>query len=292
MTEQDLEKLRRDKWRTNGMPLNTLEDAHAFVDSVGICLMYPLKPPVLLPAFLAAVIGDDRGLPTAKQAFADPRAQRATELANRLVAQKLAFQSNVFPDNCLILSATVFPYFYVLAGERASGLHRQPLSQLATLAWKIMEKEGAQTREMLREKLGTELSIAAIERALGELWMRLRVMPVERDGQQHWEPLERWAPKVLEEGARQPMAVALSAVISQYLEGVVAAEPREIEDFFSHFTARSKVKEADNALLAARELEFAHVGHRSLLQMASAVRPPQQQVPPRPRQPRREKRRP
>ena len=289
MTEQDLEKLRRDKWRTNGMPLHTLEDGRAFVDSVGICLMYPLKPPVLMPTFLAAVIGDDRGLPAAKQAFADPRAQRASELANRLVAQRLAFQSNIFPENCLLLSPIVFPYFYVLAGERATGLHREPLSQLANLTWKTMENDGAQTREMLREKLGTELSIAAVERALGELWMRLRVMPVERDGQQYWETLERWAPEIVEEGARQPMAVALSAMISQYLEAVVGAEPREIEDFFAHFTARSKVKEAANALLAARELEFAHVGHRSLLQMASAAPPQQHEA--RPRQPRREKRR-
>lgn len=291
MTEQDLEKLRRDKWRTNGLPLETLEDARAFVDSVGICLMYPLKPPVLLPGFLAAVIGDDRGLPTFKQAFADPRAQRARELANRLVAQKLAFESNLFAENCLLLSPNVFPYFYVLAGERGAGLNRDPMSQLASLTWKILEKEGAQTREMLREKLGPELSITAIERALAELWMRLRVMPVERDGQQQWEPIERWAPEAVEESLRQPMALVLSAMITQYLEAVVAAEAREIEDFFSHFTARSKVKEATNALLAARELEFVHVGHRSLLQMSSVERAPQEHAS-RPRQPRREKRRP
>jgi hypothetical protein len=290
MTEQELEQLRRDKWRTNGMPLHTLEDAHAFIDSVGICVMFPLKPAVLLPSFLAAVIGEDRGMPTQKQAFADPRAQRAVEFAKRLVAQKLAFESNIFPENTLLLSPRVFPYFYVLAGERAAGLNRQQLSQLASLSWKILEQDGAQTREMLREKLGTELSITAIERALGELWMRLRVLPLERDGRQEWETLERWAPDVVEEGARQPMAVALSAMISQYLEAVVAAEPREIEEFFSHFTAKSKVKESENALLAAREFEFVNVGHRSLLHMTMEAPSPEPRGP-RVRDTKREKRR-
>src|ERR1051326_5790699 len=114
MTEQDLERLRRDKGHTNGMPLNTFEDARGFVDDVGMCLMYPLKPPVLLPSFLAAVIGDDRGLPTAKQAFADERSQRANQLSRRLVAQNAGFESNLFADNCLLLSSRVFPFFYVL----------------------------------------------------------------------------------------------------------------------------------------------------------------------------------
>lgn len=279
MTEQDLEKLRRDKWRTNGMPVATLEDAHAFVDSVGICLMYPLKPSVLLPGFLAAVIGDDRALPTAKQAFADERAQRAIDLGNRLVAQGAAFESNMFADNCLLLSMRVFPYFYVLASERAPGAQREPLSQLANLAWKILQDDGPQTRETLREKLGTELSITAIERALGELWMRLRILPLNADGQQHWETLERWAPEAVQEGSRLPVAAALSAMISQYLDGVIAAEPREVEDFFSHLAPRSRVKDACNALLAAREFEFVNVGHRSLLHMTDAAPAPEPRAP-------------
>jgi hypothetical protein len=282
MTEQELEQLRRDKWRINGQPIATFEDARAFVDSVGICVMYPLKAGELLPSFLAAVAGEDRGLPAPKQAFADERAQRAIELGNRLVAQRAAFESNVFPENCLLLSMTVFPYFYVLASERAPGAHRDPLSQLASMSWKFLESDGPQTSEALREKLGAELSITAIERALGELWMRLRILPLHREGQQQWETLERWAPEAVQEGSRLPVAVALSALISQYLEALVAAEAREVEEFFSHFAPRSKVKEAINALLAAREFEFVNVGHRSLVHMTATAPLPEMRTPRRP----------
>jgi len=49
---------------------------------------------------------------------------------------------------------------------------------------------------------------------------------------------------------------------------VVAADQQELEGFFGNFVPRSRVKEAVNALLAARELSFVHVGNRSLIQVA------------------------
>jgi hypothetical protein len=49
---------------------------------------------------------------------------------------------------------------------------------------------------------------------------------------------------------------------------VVAAEQSEVESFLSKIVGRSRVKEAINGLLAARELSFAHVGNRSLIQVA------------------------
>ncbi|HTA48316.1 MAG TPA: hypothetical protein VK930_02595, partial [Verrucomicrobiae bacterium] len=44
----------------------------------------------------------------------------------------------------------------------------------------------------------------------------------------------------------------------------------ELETFFGNFVARSRVKDAVNALLAARELSFVHVGGRSMLQITPA----------------------
>jgi hypothetical protein len=63
---------------------------------------------------------------------------------------------------------------------------------------------------------------------------------------------------------------ALSALLSKYLDCVVAADQQELESFFGHFVPRSRVREAVNALLAARELSFVPVGHRSLIQITQA----------------------
>ncbi len=64
------------------------------------------------------------------------------------------------------------------------------------------------------------------------------------------------------------MAEALSALLSKYLDCVIAADQQEVESFFGNFVPRSRVREAINALQAARELDFIRVGNRSLIQIA------------------------
>jgi len=59
----------------------------------------------------------------------------------------------------------------------------------------------------------------------------------------------------------------LSALITKYLDCVIAADQQEIETFFGSIVPRSRVKDAIKALLAARELSFVHVGGRSLIQV-------------------------
>ena len=46
-----------------------------------------------------------------------------------------------------------------------------------------------------------------------------------------------------------------------------------MESFFGNFVPRSRVKEAINALKAARELDFIRVGNRSLIQLAQPKAP-------------------
>ena len=81
MTEQQLHELRQKKWRLGGEPIRTVEDAREFIETVGFCTMYPLRPAVLIPTFLGACVGNEVNLPTWQHAFADPRAQEYSEIA-------------------------------------------------------------------------------------------------------------------------------------------------------------------------------------------------------------------
>src|SRR5207249_8440939 len=112
----------------------------------------------------------------------------------------------------------------------------------------------------------------ALDKSLGELWSKLRVTRVdyhERDGAS-WDVLYRWAPDAVSEGVNCSVNSALSALLSKYLDCVVAADQQELESFFGNFVPRSKVREAVNALMSARELNFIHVGNRSLIQVTQA----------------------
>ncbi len=282
MLDFELQQARAEKWRLNGKAARTIDYARDFIEAVGFCLMYPLRPQILLPTFIGAFVGADDRLPTVQYAFSDPRAQHATELMVRLLREKAAFEANLFDENNnFLVAASVFPYFYALVGERnpkqpPKAGARSEYSQLAADAFEIIRRDGPISKQKLRERLGGDVSLAALDRALSELWSKLRITRVEYDPAEgsHWDVLYRWAPDAVRDGISLSVPAALSGLVSKYLDCLVAAEQEEVEKFFSNLVPRSRVRETINALLAARELSFVHVGNRSLLQITPAKGPP------------------
>jgi 23S rRNA pseudouridine2605 synthase len=287
MTDMELLQTRMQKWHLDGQPVRTLDDARAFLDSVGFCLMYPTRPVILAPTFIGAWVGADDKLPARQHAYADPRAKEATELMVRALRDKAAFEAPLIDEsNAFLIAASVFPYFYSLVGERnpklppASG-PRSPYSPLACDAFEIIRRSGPISKTKLGDMLGGSVSNAGLDRALSELWGKLRITRVNYSAAEGsvWDELSRWAPEVVREGVGISVPEALSALVSKYLECVIAVDEVEVENFLSNFVARTRVKEAIHALLSARELSFVHVGSKSLVQ----VTPPKQVYVPKPR---------
>jgi hypothetical protein len=287
MTDLELRHAREQKWHLDGHAVRTLDEARSFLESVGFCLMYPLRPAVLVPTFVGAWVGADDRLPTEQHAYADPRAKEATELMVRSLRDKAAYEAPLFDENnAFLVAASVFPYFYALVGERnpkqpPKGNTSGGYSPLACDAFQIIRQSGPISKTKLGEMLGGALSVSGLDRALSELWAKLRITRVDYTAAEGsvWDELSRWAPDAVREGVGISVPEALSALLSKYLDCVVAVEQPEVENFFSNFVPRSRVKESINALLSARELSFVHVGSKSLLQ----VTPPKQAYVPRPR---------
>lgn len=274
MTELELQHLRREKWRIEGEPLRTLEDAREFVDSVGVCLMYPIHSMPVLSTFIAAFHGSDAKLPERKAAFSDLRAKQAEELVRRVLRQKAAFPAQ-FSGEMLIVSSESFPFFYALASDRQpkKPLHsraRGKASPLTEHVFKKLEERGPLTRPQLQEQLGGALSEAGLDRALQELWAALKIAPVDYNPETGytWDTYLHWATEAVNEGVRLSDAEAVSALVSKYLEGVIAATQEEIEGVFSAFTSRARVAEVVRALLAAREFTYTPSETRTLITVA------------------------
>jgi hypothetical protein len=282
MTGLELNQLRQEKWHLDGHSVRTFEDARRFLESVGFCLMYPRKPSLLAPTFIGAWAGAEEHLPAWQQAFRDPRAHDATELMVRLLRDRVAYETNLFDENnAFLLAASIFPYFYALVGERNPKQAPKPgprseYSQLACDTYEIVRREGPVSKQRLLEKLGGGLSAAALDKSLAELWCKLRITRVDyKPGEgAFWDVLYRWSGDAVREGIGLSVAEALSALLSKYLDCVIAADQQEIESFFGNFVPRSRVQEAIKALLGARELSFVHVGARSLIRVTPAKAEP------------------
>jgi hypothetical protein len=279
MTESDLIQLRRAKWHLDGKPIRTIEQGREFIEDVGFCLMYPTRPPMPVPTFIGAFAGSDYNLPTWQHAFSDPRTADATSLMVRLLRERSAYEANIFDENnAFLIAASAFPFFYALVGERNPKLAPKPgprstYSQLACDAFELIHRNGPISKEQLQESLGKSISLPALDKALGELLAKLRITRVDykaNEGGSYWDVLYRWSPDAVREAINISVPQALSALVSKYLDCMVAADQAELEAFFGNFVARSRVKEAINALLAARELSFVHVGSKSMIQMTPA----------------------
>jgi hypothetical protein len=242
---------------------------------------------VLVPTFVGAWVGADDKLPTRQHAYNDPRAKEAADLMVRALRDKAAYEAPLFDENnAFLLAPSVFPYFYSLVGERnpkrapATG-PKTPYSPLACDAFDIIRRHGPISKTKLGETLGGSVSNAGLDRALSELWAKLRITRVDYTVEEGsvWDELSRWAPEVVREGVGISVPEALSALVSRYLDCAVAVDEGEAENFLANFVARTRVKEAIHTLLSARELSFVHVGSKSLLQ----VTPPKQAYVPKPR---------
>jgi len=275
MTEQELQQRRRARWRVDGArPVETIDAAAEFIAEMGLCLEFPVKPWVVAPTWMGACAGTEADLPLAAQAFRDPRLPRARELKTRLLRQRTAFEVRYQGETNLLLSAEMFPFFYPLAGDRipareaASLGEKDKTSQLARDTFAVVQRKGPISARRLQTELGGEVSESSLAHALHQMWARLRVTRVDEgeDEGATWDVLHRWAPEAVEQGAAMSVPQGLSALVSKYLDAVVAAEAAEIESFFAPMVARARVRETVNALLAARQFSLIPAGRHTLVQ--------------------------
>lgn len=273
MTIEQLQAARAEKWRQKANPVLTLEDAETWIDSIGVSLFLPRKSQLQAPAvsFVEAVLGETNATPI-------PAAiQNAFDLATRLFATEKATPLNLLgstseqPD--FLISREALPYVFALRGDRDwKRGPRDKSSPLVIETWKLLKREGALTAPELQEFLGREVTEAAVLRALSELWTALRVLPVYTAGEPTtWELFESRHQKAMQTGGGMAQATALSALVSLYLDSVIAATTDEIETFLSPLAPRSRIREVARGLAATQQLLTLPLGTQSLLHIAGGL---------------------
>lgn len=285
MTSEQLQSVRAERWRQVSNPVVTADDAKAWLDGVGFCLFLPRRTHFATPApsFAEAVAGAPTDAPSPEAV------ETAMELLRRLTAQGSAIPLNLFagkqpgttggaqmvvgldaPD--FVATREALPYIFSLIGGRnwKSGPGAKA-SPLMTEIWTLLNEKGALTAEEIAQALGREVTAAAVLRAVVELWNGLRVIPVYEGDVTRWELTQTRFEAELTASQKVAQTTALSALVSLYLEGALAASTEEIETFLSPLAARSRVREVVNGLQATRQLGLVSVAAQPLLHVAGAL---------------------
>jgi len=265
--------VRAERWRHTSNPLLTADEARSWLDGVGLCLFLPRRHQFLAPApsFVEACAGAPSEAPS-REAI-----DNATELMRRLVAEGAILPLNLFgtpsetPD--FLATREAFPYLFSLRGTRDwKTVPGGKSSPLVAEIWKLLEQQGALTAVEIQSALGRELTEAAVLRSLFDMWSNLRVLPeYEAGAATRWSLTQLRYKDALTAAGRLSQAAALSALVSLYLESVVAASSEEVETFLSPLTSRSRVRETVNGLAATRQIAMVAVGTQSMFHIAGAL---------------------
>jgi 23S rRNA pseudouridine2605 synthase len=264
MTLEDLKQARIHLWHQDGVPVLTTEDVTAWLDEIGFCSLLPGAHP--LASLAQAVAGNAEKAPE-KEAQDSARQLSAQLMQARSAVPILWEEVSMLTGEQFdaLASVEVLPYLYCLRGDR--DLKKVPQgSPLMQAVWQELQS-GAKTVAEIIDGVGRELTEAAILRALRELWAKLRAVPMletqPSETGAKWELLQKLWPEQVRRGATMSHPLALSAMISVYLGGAVAATADEVEDALGPLASRSRVREVLNALQATRQVKMFPVGRSS-----------------------------
>ena len=267
MTAEQLQNARAAAWRQQGNALLTGDDAAAWLREAGLALFLPRTAQIAAPAgsFVEATQGEANATPR-------PAAiENATAILRRLLASGDVVGLNLLglpgdqPD--FLATEETLPFLFALRGDREwKRGPRGKSSPLVVEVWKAL-REGALSADEIKDKLGRQLTETAALRALTELWTGLRIEPVysmaagASDGHfTRWQLLEGNHEPAMIAGSAMAQGMALSALVSLYLQTSVAATGDEIEAYLAPLASRSRIREAVRGLLATRQIGLRNLG--------------------------------
>lgn len=268
MTTESLDRARAALWRQDGRALQTNEEARNWLEQHPLCLLlpWPEAEPAPAPSFVEASLGEASRTPAPEAVDRSYALLRPLLEAGSAVVLRLGASEG---ERDFLVEAEILPWVIALAGDRewkqppqAAGPRQT--SQLALDVWKLLKQEGSLTVAEARDRLGGDLTTAAVLHALGELWRLLRVSPLGAPNEARWELMEQHHRQALTAGSAASQVTALSLMVSTYLQSVYAAAEEEIEEFLSPLAARSRIREAVRGLAAIRQVATQTFGSKGL----------------------------
>ena len=220
--------------RRRDRKVETPEEALQFVNQVGFCHFWPIKG-AELPNLFEAIAGRARPVPNEHD---DPDMSRCWRWKDEALGERKWYYGKLLHRKATLVSLDVLPVFYAASenlgdlndylDEYEAGL----MSAEAKWIYEALLQDGPLHTIDLRQRAGLSGASAKsrFDRALLELQSGLKVLPVGVARAGHWkyafthDILQRHLPEVVEQARKVKRSEAQQALVSQYLQNVVAAD--------------------------------------------------------------------
>lgn len=244
LTRQELEAARADRYRQRPhLQVHTEDEALAFLNDVGLCLLFSAKA-VELPSLWGAICGQDRPVPTQHNDYELGIAWRwkdSLPIRKKVLYGKFLYKTPVF------VSLDLAPALYALspnygepAEDYALDYAEGRMSVEAKQVYEVLLRQGALPTSQLRREAGLsgKGNAGRFDRALGELQMEMRVAKVAISDANRWgycyvyDLLPRHLPDIVEAARVISGRQARERLLGRYLQTVLAATPPQIGRLF------------------------------------------------------------
>jgi hypothetical protein len=222
--------------------IETPEEALQFVNQVGFCHFWPIKG-AELPNLFEAIAGRARPVPYEHD---DPDMSRCWRWKDEALSQGKWYYGKLLYRKATLASLDVLPVFYA-ASENLGDLHDYLdeyeaglMTAEAKWIYEALLEHGPLHTIHLRQRAGLSGGSAKsrFDRGLVELQTGLKVLPVGVARAGHWkyaftyDILQRHFPEVVEQARELKRSEAQQALVSQYLQNVVATDRPMVKRIF------------------------------------------------------------
>ncbi len=242
LSAAQLKKRERRMHRVPALRCKTDEDIRAFVDEVGIALLFPVQG-IELPNVYQAVAGFEKPV-TIKHD--DPTISLTWNTKDRALDKRWWYYGKLLRGKATLVSLDLLPSFYALSenyGELDDYKQLYAEGKLGSDARAIYEalhNEGALHAIALKRASGFygEEKKARFDRALNELQKNLMVVPVGVAEAGAWryafiyELLPRWLPDVPTQARAVSRAAARKTIAQRHLANMIVCPPKQLARLF------------------------------------------------------------
>jgi hypothetical protein len=244
--------------RTPSLRLQTVEEARSFVEEVGFCHFWPIKD-VEMPNLFHAIAGRVRPVPMKHN---DPDMTKCWGWKDRSLGQRWWYYGKMLRRKATLISLQMLPYFYACSenfGDLDDYLEEYRAGTLTVEARQIyealLEHGPLNTVRLRREaRMSAESAKARFERALTELQVGLKVLPVGVAEAGAWryafvyDIVQRHFPDLPEKARQIKRSKARRALVLRYIDNVVAADRAMIRRVF--YVLNWTIRELDRTVAA------------------------------------------